>query len=122
MDRLLDVAQKPSFLPGNLAKSIQKHISQSGNIQRMWALAGDGWKDVCQEQVESNISKIHSAKPDTIDKLYENTLGLKGLSDCWVWAGASADKNKNALIELIDVRSEIAHTSKAEIRLMRGSY
>lgn len=112
MDRLLDLAQEPSSLPGNLSKSVQTQISKPNNIQKMWALAGDGWKGVCQEQIEFNISKVHSAKPDTIDKLYENTLGLKGLSDCWAWEGATADQNKSALIELIDVRSEIAHTGK----------
>ena len=41
--------------------------------------------------------------------MFENTLGLRHLSQNWYWAGGSRTSTINRLDKLIDIRGEIAH-------------
>lgn len=118
-------------LPVKLRRDLATHLRNDKNDLAVWSLAGDGWRDALRQRLASfsaarNYS-FNTPKPDQIDALFENTLGISSLSDCWTiylpsrTAGGSlpAPEARAMLSEFVTVRGAIAHrgTTKSPLEL-----
>ncbi len=96
-------------VPERALVQTSRRLEKDKNEVSIWALSGDGWKNELLAQAEIEASRLNSPNAGNIDRLFENTLGLRHLSQNWYWAGASRDSTISRLDKLIEVRGEIAH-------------
>ncbi|RLA44813.1 MAG: hypothetical protein DRR42_20070 [Gammaproteobacteria bacterium] len=86
-----------------------RRLEKDKHDNSIWRLSGDGWKNELLAQAEIEASRLNSPNAENIDKLFENTLGLRNLSRNWYWAGAGRESTIHRLAGLIEMRGEIAH-------------
>ncbi|MCX6952453.1 MAG: hypothetical protein NTV51_09850 [Verrucomicrobia bacterium] len=76
----------------------------------IWDIAGDQWKSALRAHRKELIEGFHTPRPDKIDALVVETLGLKNLSDSWRWKNAPNARVKQRMNDLITMRGGIAHS------------
>jgi len=64
-------------------------------------------------QAEIEASKLNTPNTEKIDKLFENTLGIRNVSKSWIWPSTTRGTVIRRLHKLIEVRGEIAHRGEA---------
>jgi hypothetical protein len=83
----------------------------------IWQLAGDGWLTLLrrhqQEILQRYVERFHSPRPDTIDQLLAQLLGLPHLSATWEWPGMTAGEAKKCLNVLLNLRGDIVHSNQS---------
>ena len=79
----------------------------------MWKLASDGWKSYLEERLatlqEERNRSLNTPKTANIDELFDEAVGLEGVSDAWYWSGMSKKRAKEKLDEYVSLRGDIAH-------------
>jgi len=115
--RLLDKARSPVAFPSSVLTAASRPLRASQDERDVWKLADTGWRDVLREHcnviLARHVGKLNTPKPDQVDSLFEQLLGLSSLSSSWHWKGASVTRNKRRLEQLITLRGEIAHRVRA---------
>jgi HEPN superfamily RiboL-PSP-like protein len=112
-DNLINKTKDPSLFPKKVLGHCGKSLKDEKNDTSVWRLAGQGWKTVLKDYKLSILKKYTGSlnTPDTkqIENIYECLLGMKKLSSCWRWKGASSESSVKKLNTLIKLRGEIAH-------------
>ena len=101
-------------LPEKVKAIIGEGLQEDKNLKAPWSLAGEGWKTCFQENAEIRVNKLNTPNPNNLEKLFEQSLGLKGLCETWKWQGCSNTQAKNKLIGFIKLRGAIAHRLKPD--------
>jgi len=84
LEKLLKCRISPKEFPDSVQIQIKQAVHHE-NLHHadILKLAGDGWKDVHRESAQERIEKFNTPKPENIDKLFFQQLGLKDLSAKW---------------------------------------
>lgn len=109
----------PSMIPNKVLACAAKPIVETEDREiTIWTFSGTGWKDVLQRHKElvldRYIGKLNTPKPAQIDKLCEELLGYRHMSNQWNWQGMDSQAACERLINLIVRRGSIAHRVNAE--------
>jgi hypothetical protein len=116
-EAMMEGARRPSVFPAKVltraSRDLRKHVDE----RRVWQLAGDGWKRVLErhrtEILRKHVGGFNTPKPEQIDSLFEDLIGLRKLSSKWKWGRTSAVKASATLSKLVTTRGEIAHRVRA---------
>lgn len=113
---LINNLQQPEDFPeGPRYIALQKIIGEkvlSGektDPKKVWAIAGDNWKAFMKSYADSILEDFSTPTTERVNKLFENTLGLKNISDSWKFQGVSAKFNQETLDQYVRMRGDIAH-------------
>jgi hypothetical protein len=116
-EALMNAASTPRVFPYRVLTLASKRLSQDPDGRKVWQLAGEGWRDVLaahrNEILERFIGRLNTPRPRQVDELFEQLLGLKGLSANWKWKKMANPTCIKKLDDLITLRGEIAHRVSA---------
>ncbi len=110
---ILRNAKTPQLFDSKVLAQAAKDLKECKDDREVWKLAGAGWKEVLNGRKERLLDAFHTPRPDRIDKLYQQLLGMRSVSANWRWQGMSAARAKKKLAKLVNLRGEIAHRVKA---------
>ena len=102
MNWFLQNSSSPSELPGGMQKRLAHCVSKDKHELASLKLAGDGWRTVFIDYAKANLSQFNSPKPDRIDLLFEEWIGLSQITSAW-----STDQQD--ITDFVVRRGEIAH-------------
>jgi len=109
MDFLLKSVDDPRVLPASVLISASNQLIKDKDERKVWDLAGDGWKAVLKAYCDITLSCLNTPSHKNIDRLFENLIGLKKLSNNWKWQGVTNERALTRLDRLITTRGDIAH-------------
>ena len=89
---------------------VSSGLSERKDKRAIWDIAGNSWKTAVRTHRQELISGFHTPRPENVDALVAQTIGLKNLSDSWSWKNASNAKVKKRANDLITMRGAIAHS------------
>lgn len=117
LQHLLDHAPSADALPEHLRKKLAAEIKKAPHELEVWKIAGDGWKkylsDRMQKLTEERNKKLNTPKSDQIDTLFEETIGLQGISSSWaISKRTNAVAARKKLDDFVTLRGSIAHRGK----------
>lgn len=103
-----------------VAQKIKSETSGK-DVDKIWKLAGDGWKKVLSDNLKGYLEKyvggFNWPKWEGVEALYKKTLGLPQLTENWKWKACSNTMVKKRLDSLVELRGEIAHRGRATIKV-----
>lgn len=103
----------PHALPRKVLAMASKDLRNADDETKVWTLAQDGWRDVLEKHrdaiKERHTGRVNTPRPNQVDNLFENLIGLRAVSKSWKWTGASNRNVIDRLDRLITLRGEIAH-------------
>lgn len=110
---MIDWSASPNVIP----MALSTHVVKNHTGARAWELAGDGWKKALRDNLKGYLGKTtgswNTPRSDNVDSLFEQTLGLTGISKSWAWRGTTANAAKSRLDRLVILRGAIAHRVEA---------
>lgn len=84
---LVNRCETPEDIPNKIKNIIASRFINSSDIKIPWTFAGDGWRDVLlnysQDIVKKYVGSFNTPKPDNIDSLFLELIGLKNISLNW---------------------------------------
>ena len=99
--------------PSKVLALASKDVRTSSDARRVWELAGTGWRTVLQQHkvqvLQEFVGTLNTPKPEQIDGLFEQLIGLSSLSTAWKWKKTSAASARQRLATLVSLRGDIAH-------------
>jgi hypothetical protein len=102
-----------SALPTPVLRAIAAQLKADKHELRIWDLAGNGWRHVCEQHKQAVLSKyigpFNTPKPHNVQSLLKELLGLEDLSACWTWRGVTSSKAKERLTRFVELRGALAH-------------
>jgi len=109
MDELLAGTSSADALPVAIRRAIAKDLKEDKHELGPWQLAGEGWRELARERARRLCTDMvfNSPKTANVDELFRKTLGIEGLSQCWVTDRVPSARL--ALDEHLTQRGEIAH-------------
>jgi hypothetical protein len=117
-DVILEDAESPKVFTKKVLGMVTRIMMKEEDDSRVWDLANDGWKNVLEEYRDSvldrYVGKLNTPKPNQIDKLFEELIGLKQISETWNWAGTTNSRILSKIEKLVSLRGEIAHRVSAK--------
>ena len=109
-------ASEPGKLPKPMRQAIAKRMRDDPHELKIWDLAGDGWKVVCQqyktEVLKKYVGPFNTPKAGNIDSLISELIGFPKLSSWWKWTGMTSVKAVSELASFVELRGTIAHGQK----------
>lgn len=104
----------PDGLPKLIKQIIAKELKSDANELSIWALCGDGWKEILTNRLKNlqdqRNRRLNAPKTQNVDELFERALGLQSISSSWKWAKKMTVKRaREKLDKYINLRGEIAH-------------
>ena len=97
-------------LPDRLKKRVADALKAEKHEHAVWQIADQGWRDYLLEATEEPyIHRFNSPKADRIDKLFEDALGIKAISDSWKLPRMDPGKCRKRLAHFVEMRGAIAH-------------
>ena len=113
---LIRKCNDPSKIPNKIKTSAIHPFKHSNDPTKVWEIAGSGWKKVLKHNKNRCIKKFtghfNTPKPENIDELIHNVLGLRNITSKWRWRGMSKKSSQKKLIDYIEIRGAIAHRTK----------
>jgi hypothetical protein len=110
---LLEHATTPAAIPGKVLALAAQPLREHQDAREVYRLAGDGWRAVLQEHADRVLAQFldgfNTPSAANVDKLLENLLGLRGVSQHWSWHRNSQLQVLQRLQALIKLRGTIAH-------------
>jgi hypothetical protein len=104
--------------PAKFPAIVLERVASSYNGQKIWSLAGDGWKQALRDNFKSVLGKttgvFNTPRPDDVDSLFKKVLGLENVSHSWHWKDTDREKACKELNELVTLRGSIAHRVKSD--------
>lgn len=114
LEHMVENCETPSAFP----PGVLERVASSYNGSKMWALAGDGWRQALRDNLKSVLGKtsgvFNTPRSEQVDDLFKKVIGLENLSHTWHWDGTTHKANSKALDDLITLRGSIAHRVKAD--------
>jgi RiboL-PSP-HEPN len=111
---LLGHASAATHIPKELRKRVASSLKADKNEIAVWALADSGWKVECERQVRETLASFNTPKTRQIDELFDDVLGLKGLSHHWSWKRIRSSLAASRLDAYVALRGDIAHRSRSD--------
>jgi len=123
-DFMINNVSDPKSFPVNVKMTASENLLPSKPSKRenwhhdrwkedIWQLAGNGWKDILKKSKERYIDRFNTPRPEIIDKLFLNVIGLKDLSSNWKWEDMTETNSKDCLNILMTFRGDIVHRNKS---------
>lgn len=116
-EKLFKETKSPFVFPHKVLTLASKSLREAEDEREIWQLAGDGWRTILAAHkiklLENKIDTFNTPRPNQIEKLFVELIGLSGLSKFWHWKGLSNQRALQILNELIQHRGDIAHRVKA---------
>lgn len=116
-DYLVGHSRRADELPTKVLTLASRALRASNDEREVWRLADVGWRVVLKEHrattLERYVGKLNTPRPAQVDALFEDLIGLSGISTAWRWQNATAFRNRSRVEELITLRGEIAHRVRA---------
>lgn len=104
--------------PNKFPPSVLDRVSSSYSGQKMWGLAGDGWRQALRDHLKTVLGKtsgiFNTPRADQVDELFKKVIGLENISHSWHWDAIDFNIAVNNLNELVTLRGAIAHRVKAD--------
>jgi len=97
--------QKPDELPLPVKKELASSVKKSKDELKPLELAGDGWKTVYINHLETTIASINTPKSTIVDPIFERFLGIENLSNEWSLGSSAIDS-------FVQARGDIAHRGR----------
>lgn len=119
------VAHAPDHqaLPVELQKQVARELEADKNALAVWKLAGDGWRTVLADRLESmqELRNRRLSNPGTrqVNDLFRDALGIEGISGSWHWASIGPERAAEKLDEYITIRHEVAHRGSSADRIWK---
>jgi hypothetical protein len=115
-DSLFAAANVHTVFPAKVLALAARELRTAADERRVWELAGSGWQAVLrrhrQAVLERYVGTLNTPKPEQIDGLFNELIGLPSLSSHWRWIKMKPDSAKGRLTELVELRGDIAHRVK----------
>lgn len=73
--------------------------------------------NVLEKNYQYEIKKFNTPNCKSIDRIFENTIGIKSISNKFEWDKMSRDKAVQKLDEILQIRHRIAHTGYSQKEL-----
>lgn len=123
-DFLLANAPTSAVIPKKVKTLASKALVADSDKTKVWEIADDGWRTVLQTHrdttLQSWLGTFNTPKTAQVNGLYEELLGLKGLSSKWYWKNMSKDSAQSKLDDFIRVRGDIAHRLNTTSTVKKG--
>jgi hypothetical protein len=114
---LLRRVKSPLDLPKKVMAMVSKKVKEEKDDRRLWEIVGDGWRAVFDTHKAAVLSRyldsFNTPKPEQIDGLFEELLGISTLSKKWSWHKCPPAKARLRLLKLVGLRGDIAHRVSA---------
>ena len=110
---LFDASLDHSGIPTKVQGLVGRSLKDEPDDKSVWKMADEGWRTVLQNY-KANVLKrytgtLNTPKPDKIDKIFEELIGLQNLSSSWSWRRMPSGEAINRLTKYIELRGAIAH-------------
>jgi len=102
VDWMTHYTEKPQDLPRPTKKFLAKHTRDAKNELTPLQLAGDGWKTLLNNLVNSETDGLNTPKPGKIDELFFRYTGIQNLSEQWSYG-------PDEIRSFVEERGDIAH-------------
>jgi len=90
----------------------------------IWSLAGSGWIELLRNNkdkvIEQYAGRFQIPRPDRIDSLFANVIGLRRLSFTWAWDNMSNEEAIHCLNILLNLRGDIVHQNRPHRKVCIG--
>lgn len=112
-DAIYKSAKVPDVFPIRVLVIAGSELRESQDATQIWKLAGNGWRQVLaahrQRVLDKYVGKLNTPKPQQINDLFLDLIGIKNITKCWMYPGASHSKAENRVTALVTLRGDIAH-------------
>ena len=110
LEHMVDHCASPKEFPA----SVLDRVASAYNGPKMWAVAGDGWRQVLRDNLKTVLGKtsgiFNTPRAEQVDDLFKNVVGLQDLSHSWYWDGKTHEE-----ICAIEPLNVISASSSAQI-------
>jgi hypothetical protein len=107
--------------PSKFPSTVLERVSSTYNGQKMWSLAGEGWRQALRDNMKSILGKttgvFNTPRSDDVDGLFKKVIGLENISHGWHWDGTTREDAVRELHDLVTLRGAIAHRVKTDQRV-----
>ncbi|KHD05946.1 hypothetical protein PN36_06790 [Candidatus Thiomargarita nelsonii] len=121
---MLDHSSNIEIFPEHVRRTTAEILPQESNLKNkemwhhekwktdVWKLV-DEWREFLTKNKRQRVEKFQSSRKDNINTLFFQTIGLKGLSDSWIWQGMSNEEAIKCLNTLLDLRGDYVHKNRS---------
>ncbi len=114
LEHIVQHGTSSTALPKEIKKLVAKELKSDTNDLAVWALCGDGWKDILKNRLknlqEQRNRRLNTPKTQNVDELFVQAVGLSSVSSSWRWAKKmTVTRAREKLDKLVTLRGEIAH-------------
>jgi len=81
-------------------------LIDSGAKKRMWI------GSVLKAQMDQRIKSFNTPNSKNINQLFQATIGIVKLTDCWRWEGTTSHQSSIKLGNYVKIRGDIAHRTR----------
>ncbi len=124
VEHLVTHAKDASELPKVLRKQIAKELKGDADEGAIWRIADGGWRGLLKSRLadiaERRNRKLNAPKTSNIEALFEEAVGLRGISKQWGWQGILPDQAASKLDGFVELRGAIAHRAKASTKVKKS--
>jgi hypothetical protein len=118
LEHIVKHGTSSTALPKEIKKLVAKELKSDPNDLAVWALCGDGWKDILNNRLknlqEQRNKRLNTPKTQNVDELFMQALGLSSVSSSWRWATKmTVIRAREKLDKYVTLRGEIAHRGTA---------
>jgi len=117
LNHIITHAPDADVLSKDIKKRIAKNLKDETNEIGVWKLAGEGWRKLLGSRFEDLRKErnwnLNNPKSNKIDDLFLDAIGLKKISDAWLWKRMTAPQACSKLDNYVTLRGAIAHRGKA---------
>lgn len=106
---LLENVQDPQELGFDVLMPVSNDLVQRKDKRSIWNIAGNKWKECLRAHRKTLTDGFHTPRPDNVDALVLETIGLKSISKSWRWQGAPNTMVIKKINDVITMRGAIAH-------------
>lgn len=123
-DALFAAATTHDVFPAKVLTLAARELRSAADERRLWELAGTGWQAVLlrhrQTVLDRYVGTLNTPKPEQVDGLFAELIGLVDLSSHWRWTKTTADQARKRLTELVELRGDIAHRVKTTRKVTKA--
>ena len=94
-----------------------KKIRGDQDERKVWQLAGNGWRKILRSHKDKVLNRyigtFHGPETKNVNELFDSLVGIKSVSRSWYWKGMSKARSQKKLDDIVNLRHQIAHKTKA---------
>lgn len=113
LERLVEAVSSPDELPERLRSTVAKELKDDHHNLAAWKLAGDSWRTHLRSRLpqyaDSRARGLNTPDSKRVEALYDQTLGLEGITKAWRWQRMAPQKACEKLDAMIRRRGDVAH-------------